>query len=240
MRVTVVLADDHVVVRQGLRALLESDPGVSVVGEAANGTEAVALVKSRKPSVLVADLMMPGESGLAAARRVSRLRLDTRVIILSMYGNEAYVLEALKIGAAAYVVKESCGAELLQAIRVVVAGGRYVSPAVSEASLGSFASMGTELQKAQAGITEIHDKLTARERAVLLLVVEGTSSRDIGIRLRISSRKVEFHRANFMRKLCLNTRQDLIRYALQRGVIPARAEGFAWRTKRPLSRAGQH
>jgi two-component system response regulator NreC len=218
--VSVVLADDHVVVRQGVRALLESDPKFKVVGEAMDGLEAVELVKRRKPSVLIADLMMPGQDGLATTREVSRLKSDTRVIILSMYGDQAYVLEALKSGAAGYVVKESCGAELFQALRVVVAGGRYLSPAVSEASIGSFSSMGTILQKAQAGSMEVHDKLTARERTVLQLVVEGASSRDIGARLRISSRKVESHRTNLMRKLRLKTRQDLIRYALQRGVIP--------------------
>lgn len=218
--VSVVLADDHVVVRQGLRALLESDPTFSVVGEAADGLEAVELVKRRKPSVLIADLMMPGQDGLATTRKVSRLKSDTRVIILSMYGDQAYVLEALKSGAAGYVVKESCGAELFQAIRVVVAGRRYLSPTVSEASIGSFSSMGTILQEAQTGSLEVHDKLTARERKVLQLVVEGASGCDIGSRLKISSRTVESHRANFMRKLGLNTHQDLIRYALQRGVIP--------------------
>jgi DNA-binding NarL/FixJ family response regulator len=164
--------------------------------------------------------MMPGQDGLAITRKVARLKSRTRVIILSMYGDQAYVLEALRSGAAGYVVKESCGADLFQALRVVVAGGRYLSPSVSEASIGSFSSMGTILQKAQAGSMEVHDKLTARERTVLQLVVEGTSSRDIGIRLRITSRKVASHRANLMRKLGLNTHKDLIRYALQRGVIP--------------------
>lgn len=218
--VSIVLADDHVVVRQGLRALLESQPGFVVAGEAADGLAAVELVKRRKPAVLIADLMMPGLDGLATTRKVSSLKSATRVIILSMYGDQAYVLEALKCGAAGYVVKESCGAELFQALRVVVAGGRYLSPAVSEASLGSFSSMGTILQKAQERSMEIHDKLTAHERTVLSLVVEGTSSREIGTRLRISSRKVESYRASLMRKLGLNTHQDLIRYALQRGVIP--------------------
>ena len=218
--ISVVLADDHVIVRQGLRALLESDPKFVVVGEASDGLEAVELVKRRKPSVLITDLMMPGQDGLATTSKVSRLKSDTRVIILSMYGDQAYVLEALKSGAAGYVVKESCGAELFKALRVVIAGGRYLSPAVSEASIGSFTSMGTILQKAQAGSMEVHDKLTARERTVLQLVVEGTSSRDIGIRLRISSGKVESHRASLMRKLGLHTHQDLTRYALQRGVLP--------------------
>lgn len=218
--VTVVLADDHVVVRQGLRALLESDPKFVVVGEAADGLEAVELVKRRKPTVLITDLMMPGLDGLATTRKLSRLKSDTRVIILSIYGDQAYVLTALKSGAAGYVVKESCGAELFQAIREVVAGRRYLSPAVSEASIGSFSSMGTILQKAQTGSLEVHHKLTVRERKVLELVVEGASSSDIGSRLKISSRTVESHRANCMRKLGLKTPQDLIRYALQRGSLP--------------------
>jgi two-component system, NarL family, response regulator NreC len=218
--VTVVLADDHVVVRQGLRALLESDPSFVVVGEAADGLEAVELVKRRKPTVLITDLMMPGLDGLAITRKLSRLKSDTRVIILSMYGDQAYVLEALKSGAAGYVVKESCGAELFQAIREVVAGRRYLSPAVSEASIGSFSSMGTILQKAQTGSLEVHDKLTVRERKVLQLIAEGATSGDIGVRLKISPRAVESHRANCMRKLGLTTPQDLIRYALQRGSLP--------------------
>src|SRR2546427_762800 len=131
--VTVVLADDHVVVRQGLRALLESDPRFIVAGEAADGLEAVELVKRRKPTVLIADLMMPGLDGLATTRKVSRLKSDTRVIILSMYGDQAYVLEALKSGAAGNVVKDSCGTEIFEAIRVVVAGSRYLSPTLLEA-----------------------------------------------------------------------------------------------------------
>jgi len=217
--VTVVLADDHVVVRQGLRALLESDPIYAVVGEAADGHEAVELVKSRKPTVLITDLMMPGLDGLATTRKLSRLKSDTRVIILSMYGDQAYVLTALKNRAAGYVLKESCGAELFQAMREVVAGRRYLSPAVLEASIGSFSAMGTILQKAQTGSLEAHDKLTVRERKVLQLVEEGASTLDIGSRLKISSRTVESHRANCMKKLGLKLRQDLIRYALQRGSL---------------------
>lgn len=217
--VSVVLADDHVVVRQGLRALLESDPRFVVVGEAADGFEAVELVKRRKPTVLITDLMMPGLDGLATTRKLACLNSDTRVIILSMYGDQAYVLTALQSGAAGYVVKESCGAELFQAMREVVAGRRYLSPAVWEASIGSFSSMGTILHKAQTGWLETYDKLTVRERKVLQLVVEGASSSDIGSRLKISPRKVESHRANCMRKLGLNTPQDLIRYALRRGSL---------------------
>ena len=127
-----------------------------------------------------------------------------------MYGDQAYVLTALKSGAAGYVLKESCGAELFQAMREVVAGRRYLSPAVSEASIGSFTAMGTILQKTQTGLLDVHNKLTVRERKVLQLVVEGASSSDIGSRLKISSRRVESDRANCMRKLGLSLPEDLI------------------------------
>jgi DNA-binding NarL/FixJ family response regulator len=218
--VTVVLADNHVIVRQGLRTLLESDPHIVVVGEAADGFEAIELVKRRKPTLLIVDLIMPGLNGLDTTRKVVRLKLQTRVIILSMYKNEAYVLEALKNGAAGYVVKESSGAELFHAIRAVVAGRRYLSPAVSEASVGSYSSAGSILQKMQTSVSEVHEKLSARERKVLQLVVEGATTRDIGVRLKISSGTVESDRAKCMRKLGLRTHQDLIRYALQRGSLP--------------------
>ena len=215
--VSVVLADDHVVVRQGLRALLESDPKIVIAGEASNGLDAVKMVTRRKPSVLIADLMMPGLDGLALAQKISRLKLNTQVIILSMYGDQAYVLTAFNNGAAGYVLKEACGAELFQTIREVVAGRRYISPGISEASIGSFSSMGTMLQGAQAGSAELQDKLIVREREILRLLVEGESISDIAIRLKISSRKVEFNRATCMKKLGLSTHEDLIRYAVQRG-----------------------
>lgn len=126
--ITVALADDHIVVRQGLRLLLESDPGFVVVGEAANGTEALELVKRKKPNVLIVDLMMPAVDGLEVARRSSRLKSGTRVIILTMYGGEAYLLDALGNGAAGYIAKESCADDLFQAVRDVVAGRCYLSP----------------------------------------------------------------------------------------------------------------
>lgn len=129
--VTVGLADDHVIVRQGLRLLLETDPEITVVGEAADGIDALKLVAHRKPGVLVLDLMMPGLDGLEVTRRVSRMKCGTRVILLTMYGDEAYVRDALRGGATGYVVKESCGADLLQAIHDVAAGRRYLSPSLA-------------------------------------------------------------------------------------------------------------
>jgi two-component system, NarL family, response regulator NreC len=215
--VSIVLADDHVVVRQGLRALLESDPNFVIAGEASNGLETVEMVTSRKPTVLITDLMMPDLDGLAITQKLSRLKIDTQVIILSMYGDQAYVLTALNNGAAGYVLKESCGAELFQAIREVAAGRRYISPGISEAAIGSFSSMGTMLQKTQAGSAEVQNKLTVREREILRLLVEGRNSSDIASRLKISSRKVKSYRANCMKKLGLRTQEDLIRYAVQCG-----------------------
>jgi DNA-binding NarL/FixJ family response regulator len=217
--VTIVLADDHAMVRQGLRTLLESDPQFEVVGEAADGREAIELLKRRMPTVLILDLMMPGLNGLETARKVLRLKSKTRVIVLSMYRNEPYVLEALRIGAAAYVAKESGGAELFQAIREVVAGRRYLSPIISEAAMDSYSAMGTILKKTQAGSPERYDTLTARERKVLQMVVGGATDRDMGDRLKLGSHAVEIHRVSLMRKLGLNTRRQLIRYARQRGIV---------------------
>ncbi len=222
--VTVALADDHVVVRQGLRLLLESDPEFVVVGEAADGIEALELVKRRKPKVLVVDLMMPGLDGLETTRRLSRLKLDTRVIILTMYGDEAYLLDALGSGAAGYVVKESAGADLFQAIRDVVAGRRYLSPLLSEAYTRRY------LQKFQTALLKLSPTLTTRERKVLKLVLEGANSSDIGARLKISLRTVESDLANLVGTLGPTPEHDLTHQAIKRRVTnkgPRKPQGKA-------------
>lgn len=213
--VTVALVDDHAIVRQGLHALLESDPNLKVVGEAANGLEAVKLVKRRKPQVVICDLMMPGLNGLETTRKVLRLKLKPRVIMLSMYRNEAYVLEALKGGAAGYVVKESSGAELFQAIRVVVAGRRYVSPTLSK-----IPAVALYLRKALPVLVDPYETLTTREREALQLIMQWGRRRDIGATRKAGPATLESHRANLMRKLGLNTHHNLIQYVLKRGTIP--------------------
>jgi two-component system response regulator NreC len=217
--VTVALVDDHAIVRQGLRALLETDPTIKVVGEAANGLAAIKLVKRRKPQVVVCDLMLPDLNGLEITRKILRLKLKTRVVMLSMYGNEAYVLDALKSGAAGYVVKESSGAELFQAIRTVMAGLRYVSPTLSRGH-----AVSAYLRKIQPIAADPYESLTTREREVLQLVVQWGTRRDIGTKLKISPRTVESHQANLMRKLGLDTHHNLIQYVLKRGIMSIDAQ----------------
>jgi two-component system response regulator NreC len=211
---TIVLADDHHVVRQGLRSLLEAESDFSVVGEAGDGLEATQLVERLQPDVLVLDLMMPSLNGLEVTRQVSQRSPRTHVVILSMHPNEAYVLEALRAGAAAYVLKESTSAELVRAVREAVAGGRYLSPPLSERAIEVY------MQKAKSVALDPYETLTAREREVLHLVAEGHTNAEIADRLFISRRTVETHRANLMRKLGLRTQTDLISYALRRGILP--------------------
>jgi len=211
---TIVLADDHQVVRHGLRSLLEAEPDFSVVGETGDGLEAAQLVERLQPDVLVLDLMMPGLNGLEVTRQVSQRSPRTRVVILSMHASEAHVLEALRSGAAAYVLKESTSAELVRAVREAVAGRRYLSSPLSERAIEAY------MQKAESAALDPYEMLTAREREVLHLVVQGHTSAEIADRLFISRRTVETHRANLMRKLGLRTHTDLIRYALQRGILP--------------------
>ena len=213
MSTTIVLADDHNVVRQGLRALLEGEPDLSIVGEASNGLEAVELAERLRPNVLVVDVMMPGLNGLEVTREVTQRSPLTRVIVLSMHANEAYVLEALKNGAVGYVLKDSCADELVQAVRQARTDRYYLSSPLSERAIASY------VQRAKKASLDPYDTLTTREREVLQLAAEGHTSAEIASRLFISARTVETHRANLMHKLGLTNQIDLVRYALRRGIL---------------------
>ncbi len=212
--ISIVLADDHHVVRQGLRALLEAEPDFHLIGEAGDGLETAQLVERLEPDVLIIDLMMPGLNGLEVTRQVSQRSPRTRIVILSMHANEAYVLEALRNGASGYVLKDSSAADLAQAVREVLAGRRYLSPPLSDRAIEAY------LHKAQAAELDPYETLTTREREVLHLAAEGYSNAEIAARLSISPRTAETHRANMMRKLDLHSQTDLIRYALRRGILP--------------------
>ena len=211
---TIVLADDHRVVRQGLRALLEAEADFQVVAEAGDGLEALQRIEQLKPNVLVLDLMMPGLNGLEVTRQASKHSHYTRIVILSMYANEAYVLEALSNGASAYVLKDSSSADLVQAVREVAAGRRYLSPPLTDRAIEAYQ------EKAKAAALDNYESLTTREREVLQLAAEGHTSTEMAARLGISPRTAETHRAHLMHKLNLHTQADLIRYALRRGIIP--------------------
>ena len=211
---TIVLADDHQIVRQGLQVLIEAEPDLSVIGQADNGLQLAALVERLKPDILIVDLMMPGLGGLEVTRQVVRRSRETKVIILSMHANEAYVLEALRNGAQGYVLKDSSVDDLILAIRTVQAGRRYLSAPLSERAIEIY------LQRASDTALDPYETLTAREREVLLLIVEGSNSSEIAAQLSISPRTVESHRASLMQKLGCHTQASLIRYALRRGIVP--------------------
>ena len=212
--VSILLVEDHQVVRQGLRFLLEHEPEFQVVGETGDGLQAIQLVESFKPAVLVLDLFLPGLNGLEVARQVKQRFPQTKIVILSMYADIAYVLQALNNGVSAYVVKNASATHLVQAVKAALAGLRYFSPPLSETVVQDYA------EKMRSGSLDPYETLTAREREVLNLAAEGLTVPEIGSRLAISPRTVESHRANLMHKLELRTQTDLVRYAMRHGILP--------------------
>jgi DNA-binding NarL/FixJ family response regulator len=217
--ISIVLAEDHHVVRQGLRALLAAEPDLEVVGEAASGLDVGELVEQLKPDVLVVDFVMPGLNAPDIVRRVARLSPRTRALVLSMHANPAYVVEAIQSGAAGYVLKGSSAAELVRAIRAVAEGSRHLSPPLSEEMVEAYA------RRAVPTGLDLYRTLTQREREVLHLAAEGLGNPAIGERLGISPRTAETHRTHVMQKLGLRSRTDLIVYAIGRGLIPAHPPG---------------
>jgi DNA-binding NarL/FixJ family response regulator len=212
--VNIVLAEDHQIVRQGLKVLLEAEADFRVVGQAGDGVEAVRMVEKIRPNVLVLDLRLPGLSGLDVVRQVHKRAPDTKIVILSMYANEAYVLASLRSGAAGYVLKDLSVADLVRAVREALAGRRYLSPPLTERAIEAYA------KKADPELSDFYDRLTDREREVVQLAAHGHTNVEIGKRLFISPRTVEIHRANAMHKLGLRSRVDLVRYMFQRGILP--------------------
>lgn len=216
--ITIVLADDHPIVRQGIRALLDTQPDYEVVAEVDDGLAAIETVERLKPDVLIVDVMMPGLNGLEVTRRVRERLPQTRVIVLSMHSNEPYVLEALRNGATAYVLKATSTSSLMEAIQAAAAGKRYLSPPLTERAIDAYIqrakTVSSEWDKADS-----YEMLTTREREVLQLAAEGLSNIQIGERLTISPRTAETHRTNLMRKLKLRSQTDLVRYSMERGLI---------------------
>ena len=213
--INIVLADDHQIVRQGLRSLLDAEDDMKVVGSASTGLEAVALTDQLRPEILVTDMMMPELNGIEVTRQALQRSPATRVIVLSMHANEGYVTQALKNGALGYVLKDSSLEELVEAVRSVLLGRRFLSECISERMIETYIQ-----RERDASIDDPYETLTNREREVLQMVVEGNSSTEIAERLTISARTVETHRSNLMRKLSLGNQTELIRFAIRKGILP--------------------
>ena len=210
----VLLADDHTLIRAGLRRVVDAEPDLTVVGEANDGREAVALAEKHKPDVVVMDIGMPSLNGIEAAHQIRTALPDTQVVMLSMHSDEGYVLRALKAGAKAYLLKDSAEADLTRAIRAAAAGKSFFSPAVGQVLLQDYMR---RLQR--TGAEDSYELLSAREREILQLVAEGKSSKDIANLLDLSVYTVETHRARVMQKLHLRGIPELILYAVRKGII---------------------
>jgi two-component system response regulator NreC len=213
MSISILLADDHTILRQGLSALLEAEPDFFILGEASTGLETLQKVQTLDPDVLVLDLALPDINGLEITRQVRHSNPRTRIVILSMHAKEAYVLEALNSGASAYVLKGSEAHELIEAIHQATRGIRYLSPPLSDQSLEAY------IQLTRGQEFDPYETLTNRERQILHLAAGGSSSNEIARRLTISPRTVEQHRAKVMAKLDLHNQSELVRFAIQHGIL---------------------
>ena len=213
-RIRVLLADDHAVLRAGLRVLINGQPDMEVVGEASTGEEAVGLALAAKPDVVLLDLTMPGAGGIEATRRIVHDCPPARVLILTMHDDVAYLRSVLAAGASSYVLKRSADTELLSAIRITHRGGTYLEPSLAGAVVQD--ALG---RRARHGDASARNALSDREREVLCLVAQGHTNQEIAKRLSLSVKTVETYRARLMTKLGLRTRADLVRYALAVGLL---------------------
>lgn len=213
----VLIADDHTIVRQGLRKLLENEDGIEVAGEAADGRDAVAKAVELSPQVVLMDLSMPGLNGLEAIRQIVKRAPKSRILVLSMHKNDAYVLQALRSGAAGYLLKDSAAEEIVSALRAVGRGESYLSPAISKLVIEDYLRMNSGA--AAGGGRSLYEMLTAREREIFQLLAEGLKNHEVAERLHVSVKTVETHRAHIMEKLNLNNIAELVKYAIEIGVV---------------------
>ena len=211
--ITIILADDHAVVRSGLRMLLDAQSDMRIVAEASNGREALELIQSMKPDVVLMDIMMPEMNGIEATRRIKREFENTAVLALTMYEDEQYFLEMLKAGASGYVPKRAAPDVLVSAIRTVNLGAMFIYPTMAQHILEEYSEKVFEDDSAGS------DELTPRENQVLILIADGLTNSEIGEKLGISHKTVDRHRENIMRKLDLHSRIDLTKYAIREGLI---------------------
>ncbi|MGH9311020.1 MAG: response regulator [Vicinamibacterales bacterium] len=209
-----LLADDHGIVRRGLRSLLESDPAITVVAEAADGLEALRLCEEHRPDLLILDVGMPKLNGIDVAARAQKLERPPKTVILSMHADESYIIRALAAGARAYLLKDATDEDLLPAVRAVGAGKPFFSPAVTAVLVEDY------LRQLQArGLTDSYHLLTDREKQVLQLLAEGRSNKEVATLLELSLSTVETHRGNLMQKLNLHNTAEIVLYAVRKGII---------------------
>lgn len=218
-RIRVLIADDHAIVRAGVRMLLEAQDDVEVVGEAADGREALRLARQLRPDVVLMDIAMPEMTGLEATREVLRGTPGTRVLILTMHGTDEYFFRLLEAGASGYLLKEAAPSDLVSAVRVVDGGGVFLHPALARRLLSEY------LRQASSGGEEREtvERLSEREKDILRLIAEGCTSQEIAERLLLSVNTVQTHRRHIMEKLDLHDRSQLVHYALRAGLLPSDA-----------------
>lgn len=210
----ILLADDHTLMRQGLRKILEERRDWEVVAEAANGREAVELAVAHRPDITILDIGMPLLNGIETTRQIVRRSPHTRVLILSMYSDEAYVTQGLRAGAKGYLLKDSADTELIRAVSAVSEGKSYFSPAVAEVMLDDYVR-----RLSERGIVDRYDALSEREREVFQLIAEGRSNKEIADVLGVSPSTIETHRAHIMEKLDVHSAAEIVLYAVRKGVI---------------------
>jgi len=214
MRYTVLIADDHGVVRKGLRLLLEQYPELAVIGEAANGREAVTMAATLSPQIVVLDVAMPILNGIEAAEQILKVNSKTGIIILTMHADESYLLRALNVGVKGYLLKESAEEDLLLAIRAVANGKPFFSRAINETLLEDYMRM-----LKQQGLSDTFDLLTAREKEVLQLLAEGKTNKEVAQLLDVSPYTVESHRTNLMQKLGIHNTAEIVLYAVRKRLV---------------------
>jgi DNA-binding NarL/FixJ family response regulator len=221
MSITVLIADDHAVVRDGLQSMLEAQGDIEVIGHAASGYEAVSQIIQLCPDIAVVDIAMPELNGIDVTREVIKASPSIRVIILSMYSTREYILQALRAGALGYVLKESAGVEVVKAVRAVHAGHRYLSEKILDRVVDDYLSQSTSIR-----VKTPLERLSLREREVLQFVVEGKSSVEMGRILGISSKTIDTHRSRLMKKLEIRNIGELIKFGLRQGLTPPEEPGF--------------
>lgn len=211
--IRVLLVDDHAIVREGIRAILESQPDLAVIGEAATGREALAQIDSQRPDVVLMDLTMPDLNGIDATIAIKRAHPEIQVLVLTMHDSDEHFFRLLQAGASGYLLKGGGKNDLLAALRAVASGGVFLHPNLARRLVGDY------LRRVEMGQELSHDRLTEREEEVLRLITNGLTGREVAEALVLSPNTVERHRANIMAKLGLHSRADLIKYAIRRGIV---------------------